>query len=240
MGRCLNSFSLGLLFFAFSGVCWGDALYNKASEEDSLVFTVMGFGESMFEDILFENVDGDLQELVFDPYGRSRAYRVPKGERVIEFLKEVAYANGKVRRQSIARFDTSDISRRGLLVFYPNYARDGDSLYNIIGVDESDDRFGPGAFRFLNLTGTGLLTQIESQEQLLSTGFSDVFQFDYENRKPISFQFAAKVKDQWKLVYATKRQSDMRRGTLFILKPPAKIDSLKIGVHALIETLPRY
>lgn len=230
--RSVSLFVVSLLATLSASLC-----AHEGPEQDLFTFTVMAFGDSMFEGIRFENAKGDFEELSFDPYGRSRAYRVDSDERDLEFFSEVT-RKGKVSHQRIGRFDASSMGYRGLLVFYPNYQGQGDLRYQIIGVDESDANFGPGAFRFLNLTGTGLLSRIAEEEQLLETGFSDVFRFDSEDRKPISFQFAAKVKEKWKLVYATKRQSDKRRGTLFILKPPSSIDSLKIRVHALVETLP--
>ncbi|MCH6255282.1 hypothetical protein MLD52_01895 [Puniceicoccaceae bacterium K14] len=215
-----------------------EGVARNEGKEEGFLFTAMAFGDRSFKGIKFVNVDDELEELDFNPYGRSRSYRIDEKDRVIEFVSERINHKGESILSPLARFDRSKLSDRGLLVFFPNYTNEAELPFRVIGVEEGDSAFTAGDFRFLNLTGTQLLAKIGNEESVLETGFSPVFHFDVEDRNPIGFQFAAKVKDKWKRVYATRRQSDLKRGTLFILKPPARLDSLKIRVEALIETLP--
>ncbi len=206
-------------------------------EIDSLRFRVMAFGDAFFEGIRFENVSEETELLTFNPYRRSKAYEHPKKERMLVFFEEVEDERGRMSRRDLARIDVSKLGDRALLVFTDLPDRENELQYSVLVVDESEMVFGPGAIRFLNLTGAQLVSLVGEERILLGGGFSEVVQRDAADRVPIMFRFAVEVGGEWKSVFATRRQSHEETGTLFILKPPVERDSLKIRVNALVESL---
>lgn len=218
------------------------ALEQEQTVEDSLhresiQFRVMAFGDDLFAGFKFEDELGETTELTFNPYRRSVAYYHPRKERILTFFDEAEDSRGKLMRRELARVDVSDISSRALLVFSDVPDAGAQLPYSISIVDESDGVFGPGTFRFLNLTGARLALLAGESRVSLPGGFSDVLQFDANDRAPIRFRFAVWSEGDWRSVFSTRRQSHERAGTLFILKPPLEPDSFRIRVNALVENL---
>lgn len=213
-------------------ICYAQEEVQEIPEEQKLLFSVMGYGDDLFEDIKFVDVYEQRMTLEFRPDRRSKVYVHPIIGKRIRFFREEIDEEGRQIDVEIAVANVSEIERRALILFLDTPDRPSGLPYTVFVADESDEAFNGGDFRFLNLSGAPLYWRAGTESAVIHMGFSPVVSYDPSDRSAFPIALAARVKDDWEIVFSTRSQSHPSLGTLFIIKPPLDPNSLRIRVHA--------
>ncbi len=210
--------------------CFAQDEFEEIPEEQKLYFTVMAFGNDMFQDIMFEDVYKRRLNLDFKPDARSQFYVVPLLGKRIRFFRELVDEEGRMIDSEVAVANVSEISKQALLVFLDIRDRETGNPYTVYVASESPSDFGPGAFRFLNLSGAPIMWRIGNESALVDFGFSKTILRDPTSPTFFPIQLAVRHQDAWNIVFSTKTVADPGYGTLYIIKPPIDPNSLKVRV----------
>ncbi len=237
LGISLPTLGLRLLISAFTGAatclaCSAQEEFEEVAEEEKLFFSVMAYGNDLFEEIKFVDVYERPLTLEFRPDRRSKVYVHPIIGKRIRFFRDDVDERGVPIEVEVAVADVSEIQRRALILFLDKPDRQSDLPYSILVADESDEVFNGGDFRFLNLSGAPLYWRAGTESAVVETGFSPVVSYDPSDRSAFPIALAARVRDEWEIVFSTRSQSHPSLGTLFIIKSPLEPGSLRVRVHA--------
>ncbi len=215
----LFAISLGLL---------GQLSFGQESEY--FEFTARAFGDDLFKEIRYHDAEKESKELSFDPRYRTTIQRLPKNSNQALFFKIVTNDRGREQEEPVALADLSGIESRALLIFLAKPDMKRGLPYTVLVADESPGKFEQGHLRFLNLAGPTLMARVGNESFPLEFGFGRDMRFDPGSIQEVPFEFAVRMKEGWKIVYSTGFRAHPDIGTLAILKPPVRADSLRIQV----------
>ncbi|MDQ8187562.1 hypothetical protein [Pelagicoccus sp. SDUM812002] len=209
---------------------------DEEEPEPSRAFQVIGYGDSFFDDILFEREkEGETVRvsLVFHPDRRSAPYQIAADTSEVRFFSVEKNQQGRERRVERGRARFPSGGGDALLLFEtgPAFAQKG--TYRITVMDESEEEWGPGCFRFLNFSGVPLHCQLGEFSGALEEGLSGVVGFPLEGREPLPLRLGVDADGKRKIVYATETLPDLNSGKLLVIKPPHAPNSLRLRVLTL-------
>lgn len=222
-----------MFFFVFlvSSQGFGADEIEKSDFDDSFLFTARAFGDDAFEGIHFFDADDEDVEITFDPRFRTTVKRLPKGIDEVSFFKVQKDEKGREYEPVVAVADLSDVESRAMLIFLAQRDAVRDLPYTVIVADESPGVFEGGTVRFLNLAGARLMGRLGDDSFPLEFGFGADLNYDAENAGEMPIEFAVVVSDRWKIVYSTGFRVHPAYGTLVLIKPPTRADSLRVQVE---------
>ncbi len=199
--------------------------------DDSFLFTARAFGDDAFAGIHFHDADDEDVEIAFDPRFRTTVKRLPEGIDKVSFFKVAKDEKGRNYEQVVAVADLSDVESRAMLVFLAQRDAVRNLPFTVIVADESPGVFEGGTVRFLNLAGARLVGRLGDDSFPLEFGFGADLNYDVENIGEMPIEFAVVVGDRWKIVYSTGFRVHPKYGTLVLIKPPTRADSLRVQVE---------
>ena len=225
--------SWAVIFFVFlvSSQGFGADATEESKLDDSFLFTARAFGDDAFEGIHFFDADDEDVEIAFDPRFRTPVQRLPEGIDEVSFFKVLKDEKGRDYEQVVAVADLSDVESRAMLVFLAQRDAVRNLPYSVIVADESPGVFEGGTVRFLNLAGARLVGRLGDDSFPLEFGFGTDLNYDAENVGEMPIEFAVVVGDQWEIVYSTGFRVHPKYGTLVLIKPPTRADSLRVQVE---------
>lgn len=224
---------VGLVALNGSSQLGAQDVESESDLEEQLTFSVLGYGNGFFDGIFFEK-EGDegmeKVELVFFPDRRSPRYTVPADLASLRFFSETTDAKGRTVRVDRGQLRPPTGSERLLLLFREGPAFADKGVFDIQAIDESDDEWGAGCFRFLNLTGGSLQGALGEYAGEIEPGLSAIIRFPLDERRPLRLQFSLEQGGKKRVIYATETLPDANYGKLLVIKPPLEPDSLRIRV----------
>lgn len=229
IGR-LTRFALACL------VCWvGSFLFGEELEDESILFRVLGYGPDFFDGIKFEretDEGAEIETLAFQPDRRSRVYRMPSSEASLTFFREEMSDEGDgLVRRLLGVVELEPDERELTLVFIEESESADEDSFLILPLNESEEVWGAGCFRFLNLSGAPLEMSLGELDGPLGQGISEVVRFKLsEPRELLKLRLSLQWEGRRQVIYSTRVLPDLRRGKLFVVKPPLEEGSLKIRV----------
>ena len=220
-----------LLLFAFARLNVGVDVSNAAALDGSFLFTARAFGDDLFESLHYYNADDEVVEIAFDPRFRTTVQRLPEGADEVSFFKILKDEQGREFEQVVAVVNLDDIDSRALLVFLAKRDVVRNLPYTVIVADESPGIFEGGTIRFFNLTGARLMVRLGDDSFPLDFGFGADLNYDVETIGEMPIELAVVADDRWKIVYSTGFRAHSEYGTLVLIKPPRRADSLRVQVE---------
>lgn len=225
--RSLNAVLAFVAAWLAAGLSFGQAA------EDPPRFRVLGFGDSRFEALCFWDEDKNLVPLAFTPNRRSRLYPVPKGASRLEILERSVDAKGKEILNTVGVADLDGSASLQLLLFLATGYGADSVRYSIETLDESPKAFGPGAVRFVNLSGASLKGQLGDAVFDLENQAMQLHRLPLGVQESQPFRLAVLSDNEWRIVHSTMTRADERYGTLLVVKPPVNEDSLRVRVERI-------
>ncbi len=220
---------LVLAVFSFSALI--PIVASDAFEKETFQFNLRAFGDDYFEGIYFDDAEDERVLVEFSPYERTEVYHLPEDAKEVAFYRLVMDERGREREETVAVANLESIESRAFIVFVARRDLRRNLPYTLYVADESPGQFEAGQLRFLNLAGPPLLARVGDETLSLEYGFGGDIQFDPDAIKEVRFQFAVRVAEKWKIVYSSGFRAHPKFGTLVILKPPMRVDSLQIQVE---------
>lgn len=198
---------------------------------DSFLITARAFGDDHFEGIYYEDSEKKNRLLKMNPTHRTPIHVLKRGTSRVSFFKIVADGRNRESKQAVAMADLSGIESRALLIFLYQEDPVNNLPYTVLVADESPGKFKPGQLRFLNLCGPPLLGRLGEATFPLEFGFGSDFNFEAEQSEEMPIEFAVRVAGGWKIVYSAGFRPNPNIATLALIKPPKRVDSLRIQVE---------
>lgn len=154
-----------------------------------------------------------------------------RGVKEIAFYKRLRDESGRETEEAVAFADLKGIESRALLIFLAKRDSDRNLPYTVIVADESPGVFEGGDVRFLNLAGAQLVGRLGERSFPLDFGFGPKLEFDAETIQEMPIELAVLVQEKWKIVYSTGFRPHPEYGTLVLIKPPERLDSIRVKVE---------
>ncbi len=221
------------IIFSSSVSLSGQELAGDSIETEYFEFSVLGYGNTFFDGIFFEvEVDGEATKvpLAFHPDRRSIVYRANNDLRELRFFSEIENERGKIVRINRGKIRLEGASGRLLLLFREGNSDSGEGDFEIQVIDESEEEWGPGGFRFLNLTGGVLHCRLGRFSGEMQEGLSAIVQFPIDVENLLRLEFSVDVDGARRVVYATETLPEPTGGKLMVIKPPLEMGSLRVRV----------
>lgn len=228
--RCFHRVTMWLAI-----VCYASVLHGQARAERD--FYVLGYGEGLFEGIRYETTDpdGEKEEVMLEFIPDQRSFPYPLSENVdrLSFFAISEIPDGTEKRKIVGSVEIQSDGSDVLLIFLEDEGFQESGEYKILAFSESEENWGPGKFRLLNLSGAALQVDFGRERFELSDGSSKIVSFDIDDRIAQRLQIAVFWNGNSRDVLNTWLLPDRNYGKLLVLKPPLHAGSLKLRIATI-------
>ena len=216
------------LLFGLAG-----SIQAQVSETFRFDFTVYGLHPGDFEEIYYLDPEGEPAMLEFRRRQRSPVYsaQVESPGTPLRFFR-IRDSGEDVFYETVGEVIPEPNWSDMLLLFVRKPGDRDTAPFRIYAADDDVRNFPFGSVRIINLTGIPLGGSIDQQRERIQPGsWTNAFRI----RRPgnVDVLFAAATSESVHLVYRRTMPLGTDSRTLLILRPPARLGSIRIGATTL-------